>query len=205
MAEVGTGLQQLDDLADAICERVEGKGKASKRRARKTDTQDRLFEIDIYDPHIGMYAAAKETGDQDYTTEKAANRMIRAVEDLAGRAGRPHKLVLVLGGDIQHSDNRSNQTEKSGNVLDVDSRFYRVVDYVAAACTTCVDICTQVAEEVQIVVLPGNHDWHSCVWLQRLLKSLYSQQPNVSVLTSIRRVSAWYGGTTSWPGHTAMV
>ena len=81
-----------------------------------------------------------------------------------------------------HSDTRSNTTEKSGNVLDVDSRFHRVVDYAVKACYDVVQIAAKIAPQVDVVIVEGNHDWHSCVWLSRVLKAFYSNCKNVNII-----------------------
>ena len=82
---------------------------------------------------------------------------------------------------MMHSDNRSNQTEASGHVLDVDTRYHRVVEYLIKACKDVVQIAASIAPEVEIVVLEGNHSWHSEVWLSRVLDAYYSQCPNIKV------------------------
>ena len=174
-------MEKLADIVDGLCEKVKGKGKVTKRREKKTDTDDVLFELDIYDAHVGMYADEKETLDADYDCDIAAKRMVEAAEGICSRATRPGKVVVVFGGDMLHSDNRSNKTEYSGNVLDVDTRYSRVVSYIIAACREVVEIAASVGADVEVVVLEGNHSWHSEVWLARVLDAYYSNCPNVSV------------------------
>lgn len=173
--------EMMQDVIDGLRDQVMGIGKAPKRKERKTDTQDILAEFAVYDPHIGMYADERETLDKNYDTAIAAKCMVDTVDRLATRFNRPHKAVVVFGGDIMHSDNRNNQTEKSHNVLDVDTRYNRVVKYVRSACTDVIRIAASVAAEVEVVVVRGNHDWHSCVWLAEVLDAMYFHCPNVTV------------------------
>lgn len=173
--------KQMQDVVAGLCEEVKGKGKAPKRKQRKTDAKDMLFELDIFDAHVGMYADEKETLDENYDCDIAAKRMVQAAEGMAARAQRPHKCVLVFGGDMMHSDTRNNQTEASGHILDVDSRYHRVVKYIIAASRDVVQIAASIAEEVEIIVLSGNHSWHSEVWLAQVLEAYYSSCPNVTV------------------------
>ena len=172
----------MEAFVDALCERVKGKAKIGKKRATKTDKDDVLAEMAFYDTHIGMYATKDETNDSDYDCEIAGDRMITTAEALAGRFQKPGRIVVTFGGDIMHSDSRNNQTEKSGNVLDVDSRFHRVVDYAVKACYDVVQIAAKVAPRVDVVVVEGNHDWHSCVWLSKVLRAFYAQCPNVNII-----------------------
>ena len=66
-------------------------------------------------------------------------------------------------------------------MLDVDTRYHRVVNYIIAACRDAVQVAASIATEVEVVVLEGNHSWHSEVWLARVLDSYYNACPNVTV------------------------
>lgn len=171
----------LNDVVEGLCEKVKGMARVPVRKERKTDCTDILFEIDLYDAHVGLYADEKETRDENYTTEIAAKRMIETTEGLCRRAGRPQKVVVVFGGDMLHSDNRSNQTEQSKNVLDVDTRYHRVVKYIIGASREVIQLAASIGAEVEVVVLEGNHSWHSEVWLAQVLKAYYHDCPNVTV------------------------
>ncbi len=70
----------------------------------------------------------------------------------------------MLGlGDLLHADNARNMTERSGNILDVDTRYAK---------TTTTDLLVEVSEMsaakhdlIEIVLKPGNHDPNSTVGL----------------------------------------
>ena len=129
----------MQDIVDGLCAQAKDKGKVPKIKKRKNEN-DILFEIDLFDAHVGMYADERETLDSDYNCDIAAQRMVEATTALAARATNPDKCVVVFGGDMLHADNRSNQTPASKHPLDVDTRYHRVVKYVIEACTSCVDI-----------------------------------------------------------------
>ena len=192
--------QLMQDVIDGLCKQVKGAGKAPIRKAKKTDVKDVLFELDIFDAHVGMYADEKETKDSDYNCDIAAARMVEAAEALASRSSRPQKCVLVFGGDMMHSDNRRNQTEASGHVLDVDTRYHRVVEYLITACRDVVQIAASIAAEVEVVVLEGNHSWHSEVWLAKVLDAYYSNCKNVKVKSepSPRKHLIWGENLLVW-------
>ena len=193
-------VQAMQDFVDGLCDQVKGQGKANVRKPLKSDSDDMLFELDIFDAHVGMYADEKETKDSDYNCDIAAKRMVEAAQGLADRARRPAKCVLVFGGDMMHSDNRRNQTEASGHVLDVDTRYHRVVEYLIKACRDVVEIASSIAAEVEIVVLEGNHSWHSEVWLAKVLDAYYSNCPNISVKAepSPRKHLVWGENLLVW-------
>jgi hypothetical protein len=175
-------LANMQEFVDGLCERVAGKARVKTRAARKTDRADVLGEMDVYDSHIGMYAHGAETNDQDYDSDIAVKRMVDTAEALASRYDRPHRMIVTFGGDILHSDTRNNMTEKSRNVLDVDSRYHRGVDHAIQACYDVVQIAAAISPQVDVVVLEGNHDWHSCVWLAQVLRAFYAKCPNINVV-----------------------
>jgi len=193
-------VQFMEDVIEACAARLKGLGKAKARRGRNRKDKGRLVEIDIYDPHIGMYADARETNDEDYDTDKASIRMVQAVENLLERTPQAEERVLVFGGDIQHSDNRSNTTEMSKNVLDVDTRYFRVVNHVARTCVDCVHMAAASCKKLTVVVIPGNHDYHAGIWLQTLLRTIYEGQSNVTILDqySSRKVMVWGENMLCW-------
>ena len=174
-------LDQLQAVVEGLCDDVRGKGKAPAMKSRKTDTKDVLFELDIYDAHVGMYADERETLDGNYDCDIAARRMVEAAEGICRRANRPGKVVVVFGGDMLHADNRSNMTEQSGHVLDVDTRYNRVIKYIITACREVIKIAASIGAEVEIVVLRGNHSYHSEAWLAQVLDAYYCEAKNVTV------------------------
>lgn len=172
---------QMEDFVDGLCNAVRGKGRIKTRRATKNQNST-LGEISIYDAHIRMYAEKAETNDEDYDCDIAVKRMVETAEALASRFNKPERMVVTFGGDILHTDTRSNTTERSNNVLDVDTRYHRGIDYAIKACYDVVQIASKLANKVDIVVVEGNHDWHSCVWLSRVLSAFYEGSPNINVL-----------------------
>ena len=194
--------QAVEEFVDGLCSKVSGRGVAPKRRPRKSDTDDLLFELDIFDPHIGMFADEKETLGSNYNCQIASQRMMDAVHELCSRVAhlRPKKCVLVFGGDLLHSDFRSNKTEQSGNQLDVDSRYDRVQDYAIEMCTNAVRVAATTAEMVDVVVVEGNHDWHSCKWMARVLNAFFRncENVNVRVVRSELKHMVWGNNLLCW-------
>ena len=175
-------MEQLGDFVKDLCQQVKGKSRVKVRAATKAHRDDILGEMAIYDAHIGMYADAEETNDKDYNLDIACNRMITTAEKMAARFDKPHKMVVSFGGDILHSDNRSNKTELSGNVLDVDTRFHKVAHMARRACIDVVEIAAQVSPAVDIVVVEGNHDWHSCIWMAEILDAYFHNNSKINVI-----------------------
>jgi hypothetical protein len=147
-----------------------------------------------------MYAEAKETNSQNYDSDIAVKRIHNTADALLCRMNNPEHIVVTFGGDMLHSDTRSNKTEMSGNVLDVDSRYHRVVDKAVTACYDVVSMASEVAKNVTVVILEGNHSWHSEVWLAQVLKAAYSQCARVEVVMqrSARKSLVWGNNLLVW-------
>lgn len=190
----------IEGIVEGLCLRVEGQGKVKTRKPRKSDSGNILAELDIFDPHVGMYAAERYTREANFDCTIAAAEMVKAAEYIAGRFNKPGEVVVVFGGDILHTDSRNNRTEKSGNMLDVDTRYQRVVEYAIKACTEVVEIAGSVAPKVRIVITPGNHDWHSCIWLSRVLQAYYSRSRSVviDIQQSPRKSYVWGKNLLVW-------
>jgi len=191
--------QALEALADRLAIDVEGKGSAPVRKERKTERDDHLLEIAISDAHIGMYAWKDETGQGEYDVSVATDAVLRAVDDITSRC-RPHKTVLVFNGDTIHADNRSGKTERSGNVLDVDGRYAQILDHTVQCIQGAVDAAARVSKHVALLVVPGNHDWHTAICMGRILAAYYHKAKNVSVVGGSRPRYAmqWGDCMLSW-------
>lgn len=192
-ARLVPGAQEMQEFVDRLCEQVDGTAKLPRLRIGRTTNKGMLGTIDIFDAHIGMYASAKETLDEDYDCEIAAESLRKTAQRLMQRMDRPERMVVAFGGDMLHSDTRNNRTELSGNVLDVDSRYHRVVDYLVTVVQDIVAMAAGYAPYVDVVVVEGNHSWHSEVWLAQVLKAYFSKCPNVNVLVqhSARKHIVW--------------
>ena len=191
--------EDFEAFVDRLCEKSAGKLSVPKWKKRKKLDKNVLFQISIFDPHVGLFADEKEVG-EDYNTSIAAKRMIEAVKNLASRSNHPAEVVLVFGGDMLHSDFRSNQTEKSANNLSVDGSFQRNIKYLVATCREAVQICATIAPKVRVVIVPGNHDWHASHWLQRVLTAAYENEPAIQILDepTSRKCIVWGDNLLVW-------
>ena len=192
--------EAMTDFVDSLCERVKGKIKIANSPKVKHHRDDILSEICCFDAHIGMYAEAGETNGQNYDSDIAIKRIHNTTDALLCRMNNPEHIVVTFGGDMLHSDTRSNKTEMSGNVLDVDSRYHMVVEKAITACYDAVYMASEVAKNVTVVILEGNHSWHSEVWLAQVLKAAYSQCTRVNVIMqrSARKHMVWGDNLLVW-------
>jgi len=141
---------------------------------------DILAVYPMGDPHIGMYAWAEESG-EDFDLKIASEDLRRATNALVDRSP-PSKTGLILNlGDFFHSDNQQNRTARSGNALDVDGRWAKVLK-------TGIDLMIEITlsalekhEKVIVKNIIGNHDDHSSIFLGLAMEKFFHDEPRVFV------------------------
>jgi len=142
---------------------------------------DLLTIYPIADQHNGLLAWGRETG-ESYDMEIGAERLRTTMRHLVSLSP-PSKYALVLDlGDWQHTDDSKNMTPRSGNILDVDSRYYKITMTGVYLMTDVIELALQKHEHVIVRCLPGNHDPHACVALTIALIMAYSQNPRVTII-----------------------
>lgn len=116
-----------------------------------------MIVIDPADVHIGKLARAYETGDE-YNSQVAVARVMEGVRSLLAYASfhSAEKIVLTIGGDIMHVDNK-RRTTTSGTPQDTDVMWY---DQYKFALKLYVDIIEQLIPiaDVHVVHNMSNHD-----------------------------------------------
>lgn len=156
------------------------KGLAKPIRAPKTVDSDMLSAYLIGDGHFGLYAWAKEAG-EDFDTSIASKDLRAAIDRLVDRAPASRVGYLVDVGDFLHADSRAAATPQSGNMLDVDGRFPRVVRIATDALKYCIGRMLQKHELVEVFITPGNHNPNSAGMIAMILEAFYTNEPRVKI------------------------
>ncbi len=141
--------------------------------------KDLLCVYPMGDPHIGMYSWAEETG-ADFDLEIAERNLVAAVRWLVYRCPPAEQALIVNVGDFFHADNKENKTMRSGAVLDVDTRWAKVLRVGLRAMRACIDAALERHKTVRVINEIGNHDEHSSQMLTIALAMYYDQNPRVS-------------------------
>ena len=140
----------------------------------------------VVDLHLGLYAWGRETG-ADYDIKISADLLREAVSNLVARSA-PSKTAIVLDlGDYFHADDSRNQTKRSGNPLDVDTRYARVLQVGVELVVECIELALQKHEHVIYRKLPGNHDDETSLMLAIALSAWFRDNPRVTVDTDPSR------------------
>jgi hypothetical protein len=132
------------------------------------------------DPHIGAYAWADECG-EDFDTSIASRDIVGASEIAVSDAPRAATGYLISVGDTLHADDRSNATPQHRNLLDVDTRYQRVIRIAVETLRQSVDRMLRKHKHVKVFMVPGNHDPDSSGWLALTLAAYYHADKRVEV------------------------
>lgn len=141
---------------------------------------DLLTLIPLADWHVGLFSWEKETG-VNWDLKIAEDTIGKAMDDLVQRSPASANAIVLGGGDLLHADNQENRTARSGNALDVDGRYQKVLMTACRLVVRTVDACLRKHQHVTVRILPGNHDEHSSVAVAYFLLAWYRDEPRVTV------------------------
>lgn len=158
-------------------------GKSENPPKPKHLTSDLMAVFPLGDPHFGLLAWHMETGN-DFDLKTAENQLVEAVDKLVDLAPPCDQALIANLGDFFHTDNSTNRTLRSGNALDVDSRWSKILSVGVRAMRRCIDRAAEKFGHVQVVCEIGNHDDHSAIMLALCLEQYYTNNPRVTIDTS---------------------
>jgi hypothetical protein len=173
--------KELEKFTQNIEQSVEVKATAIKPPKYK-DT-DLSIWLPIGDPHFGMYAWAKEAG-EDYDVDIAVSVHEQAIRKLLSVREMVDCIYICSLGDLLHADSRRAETEKSKHLLYVDGRFWRVIDMTTECLCRAIEFAATKAKKVKVILLAGNHDPHASGHISRTLSAYYRSSKQIEINTS---------------------
>jgi hypothetical protein len=173
--------EEPEAVADRIRAALEGMKPADPVVPPESVMADLCAVYPLMDAHVGMMAWGRETGSQDYDLEHAAKDMRHAFAKVLAMTPPARQAVLLIGGDYFHSDDTRAETPASRHKLDVDGRFYKVLDVGIGIIAETVHQLLQKHANLLVRVLRGNHDPHSSMMLNFALAERYRNEPRVMV------------------------
>lgn len=141
---------------------------------------DLLTLFPANDWHLGMHAWGKET-QENWDLKIAEDRIGQASLDAIERSPPSAQAILLGGGDLIHSDSNENRTARSGNVLQVDGRYQKVVGVACRLKARLAESMLARHGHVTVRILPGNHDEHAAVAVAYFLAAWFRNEPRVTV------------------------
>lgn len=150
---------------------------------------DLLAVYPMGDPHYGMYAWGKETG-EDFDLDIAEKLTYAAIDRLVTSAPEASTALIAELGDFFHADNNSGRTERSGNQLDVDTRWARVMQVGLRAMVHVIKRAAEKHMKVIVRIVAGNHDPHSSYALALALDAYFTNEPRIQI--DLSPVTFWF-------------
>lgn len=159
-----------------LMQELPGTIKAAPKTAPPKDLSKELLAVyPMGDPHIGMLAWAKESGESwDLKIAEEINN--KAIKYLVERGPKTEKALLINLGDFFHSDTPHATTTK-GTRLDVDGRWSRTLEIGMRTIVFTIDQLLKHHKQVTVDCQIGNHDEHSSIMLAIGLRERYRNEP----------------------------
>ncbi len=143
--------------------------------------QENLMAVyPLGDPHIGLLSWGKECGD-DWDLAIAEKVFGQMFDRVIRTAPKCKEGVIINLGDYFHSDNMEAVTTRSGNHLDQDGRYAKMVHIGVLIIRRMISTALEHHEIIRVINCIGNHDDTSSVFLAICLKHVYENEPRVIV------------------------
>jgi hypothetical protein len=169
------------DVMDAIREVFdEYRGYAKLPPKPKHTSADTATVYNLADHHLGMFSWGTETG-EDYDLKISEEILLKSMGDLVALSPNSKTAVILNLGDFFHGDNSENRTPKSGNSLDVDTRYAKMLRVGVKLLIKCIELALQKHTKVYVRCLPGNHDPQTSLALSIALDAFFDGNNRVEV------------------------
>lgn len=139
-----------------------------------------LTAYPIADHHLGLYAWHEEAG-EDYDIERGRDVLMNAVGDLVAVVPESETALVLDLGDFLHGDDSTNQTRRSSNALDIDSRYAKVLTIGLELKIAVIELALQKHDRVIVRELPGNHNDDSSYMIALALAAHFRNNDRVEV------------------------
>jgi hypothetical protein len=162
-----------------------------------TDATDELINMYLSnDLHLGAMMWGEETHDRDWDTCIAADTYKAAIDYLIINSPDCKYGMVVDLGDLTEMDDFKNATPHSGNQLDVDGRYSKVLQVACEVMEYAVYRALEKHETVYFVNISGNHDITTGHSIRLYIMARFKDNPRVIIDKSPRDIKYHKHGTT---------
>ena len=147
--------------------------------------KDLLTIYPIGDFHLGMFAWNEESG-EDYDLKIAYNLLNKAFDRLIDSTPNSEYALLANLGDYFHVDDTRNETLHSGNRLDVDSRYPKILKTGLKLIVSIIEKLLKKHKYVVIRNAIGNHDPHTSYFLNEYIKAWFCDDPRIIIEDDVK-------------------
>jgi len=173
----------LKDIKDGLLEELskEAKPLPKVKYPKFKDHVDKCaVEISLPDHHFGKLAHAEESGD-DYNLDIAAELYLNTIKKLYRKVmgNNIERFILPIGNDMINSDNH-RQTTTKGTPMHDSHRGPLVFRKAIASVIEAINFLRERAP-VDVIIVPGNHDFETTFAVGEVLAAWYRGEKNVNV------------------------
>jgi hypothetical protein len=136
-------------------------------------------------------------GGADWNLKIAEDQLLRWIEEAIVLVPNSKYAILANLGDFLHFDGLIPVTPTNAHVLDAAGRFQEIVAAATRILRKVIDRLLEKHELLHVLMLEGNHDLASSVWLREMFFNLYENEPRISVERSPRPYYCVEFGETS--------
>jgi len=135
----------------------------------------------IGDAHLGMVSWMRETG-HNFDLDIGAAELGAAFDMLLEQCEPGERCVINDMGDGTHYENFKAETEQSGNRLDADGRFPKMIEVYGALFKALIDRALTKFQHVDVIINQGNHSRTNDIWMAFLIRTLYADSDRVTAV-----------------------
>src|SRR4030042_6216639 len=194
-------LNSFKELMDKMPTVFEGEFTVRSLTIRKKVEKGVAAEISTFDAHLGKLAWEQETGYRNYDLNIAIEDYRYVNDNNLERVSlhKPEKIVYIVGQDLYHMDNLAGHTTGGDHTLDVDGRITKVHNKAFSVTRDNIINCSKVAP-VEVIWIPGNHDFLASYMLAFALKVYFKnyKRVTVDVNENPRKARLWGSLLVGW-------
>lgn len=194
--------EKVNDKSAAVEEAIdEILGTFESRYTPSSITPTTLFDdkLTLYisnDVHLGALMWKEETLDRDWDLDTAEKVFKDSINNLVARAPATNECIVADLGDLTEMDDFKNITPKSGNVLDVDGRYSKVLKVAMNCMVYFVERALEKHETVRFYNISGNHDVTTGYAIGAFMEAWFKDEPRVVVDSSPAKQKYYQFGST---------
>jgi hypothetical protein len=156
--------------------------KPNKQRRRSVARNGIAAELTTFDAHLQKLAWEHETGYRNYDLNIAVddyNYVCDSNLDLIS-PHKPEKIFYIIGQDMYHIDNMAAHTTHGSHAMDVDGRITKGHTKTFAVTRDNIYKCSKIAP-VEVIWIPGNHDFLASYMLCFALKEHFRHDKRITI------------------------
>lgn len=150
----------------------------------------------ITDYHMAMLSWHEESG-ADWDLKIAEDLLVKWFEQAIAQSPNSETAIFAQLSDFLHFDGLEPLTPASKHLLDVDSRFAKLVRVAIRVLRQVIDMLLHKHKQVHIIMADANHDPVSQIWLREWFSVLYENEPRITVDTTPSPYNAFEFGNTA--------